>query len=76
MRVAHQGELGVLLSRMSDDELEIILEVCKRVDVGRRSYGPLRMREDKRDFPKEALAESLDQTFYLAAEVVRQRRLR
>ena len=76
MRIAHQGELGVLLAKMSDDEVEILLEMCRRIDAARKTYGPLRLREDARNFPKEALDESLDQTFYLAAEVVRQRRLR
>lgn len=76
MRLAHQGDIATFIAKMSDDEVEVLLEICRRVDLGRRSYGPLRMREDARDFPKEALNESLDQTFYLAAECVKQRRLR
>lgn len=76
MRIAHQSEIATFVAKMSDDEVEVLLEICRRVDLGRRSYGPLRMREDARDFPKEALNESLDQTFYLAAECVKQRRLR
>jgi hypothetical protein len=76
MRLAHQGEIAAFLAAMSDDEVEVLLEICRRVDGGRKSYGPLRLREDVRDFPKEALNESLDQTFYLAGEVVKRRHLR
>lgn len=76
MRIAIEGELTALLARASDDEVEVMLEILRRVDMARGQYGPLRLRTDGRNFVREALAESVDQTFYLAAEVVRGRHLR
>lgn len=71
MRIAHEGEIGRFLAMMSDDEIAVVRTICHRIDQGRRTYGPLRLREDRRDYRHEAMEEALDLLFYLTADRVR-----
>lgn len=68
------------------DELEImaLLRSCECADVdanerralvGAAQYGALRVDLDERDFVVEAVEEMVDARFYLAAEVIRLRRI-
>lgn len=59
------AELGV-------DELEVLVLVAERLaGAGRRSYGPLELDSDPRDFQREALEELADGAVYLACSLIR-----
>lgn len=82
---AHQGELdvdvGQLAARLQEltrDELAVVVQVVTRLlDVGRRSYGPLQLDSDQRDFEAEADDEITDWMIYRAMNrISRARRAR
>lgn len=55
---------------LAPDEREIIELLHRRLDDGRRQYGPWQV-DDGRNNPREALAEVVDALHYCAAELVR-----
>ncbi len=59
------------LDRLPEDEREIIEALIKRMEQGRKTYGPWNVNNDKRNNPQEALEEVLDALHYCAAELVR-----
>ena len=56
---------------LGNDEARVVIAVAKRLSLGRRCYGPLRIFEDPRDWRKEASEEALDCAVYLAADLLR-----
>lgn len=65
-----------LSSMLDGDELDVLILVAQGLVDGRPLYGELDAVHDKRDWLEEATQERRDLTVYLAAEVVRRRRLR
>lgn len=64
------------LDLLGTDEAEVLALVAERLAAGRRAYGELRPLEDPRRFEREALEEAADGLVYVAAGLVRVRRLR
>lgn len=71
MRMAGQravvDEVRVLLAwlaPLAGDELEVVGEVVMRLRQGRLRYGQLEIREDVRDWAREAREEALDLVIY------------
>jgi DNA polymerase-3 subunit epsilon len=73
-RLSERMRLGGRLAGLVGDERELFDALLSRLEQGRRQYGPWRV-DDGRDYPSEAYAELLDGLHYLAAELVRRRRL-
>ena len=65
-------ELYDLFCRANDDERAVILRVARQcAGKGRECYGALNLATDKRDMPREALAEVADALFYVAVALER-----
>lgn len=62
------------LHPLGADEREILKLVRDRAVQGAKTYGPLRISDDTRDFSKEALAEVVDAQFYAGALYLQQMR--
>jgi len=73
-RLSERMRLGGRLANLVGDERQVFDALLARLDQGRKQYGPWRV-DDGRDYPSEAYAEVLDGLHYLAAELVRRRRL-
>lgn len=73
-RLSERMRLGGRLANLVGDERQVFDALLSRLDQGRKQYGPWRV-DDGRDYPSEAYAEVLDGLHYLAAELVRRRRL-
>jgi hypothetical protein len=57
-------ELSRLAERITADELRVLVEVARRLKMGRRHYGELRLSGDARDFRKEGAEELVDYVVY------------
>ncbi|MCC7536230.1 MAG: hypothetical protein IT379_08450 [Deltaproteobacteria bacterium] len=68
--IVGRAERHVRDTGLSTDERAIVELLRRRLDDGRRQYGPWRV-DDGRDNPREALAEVIDALHYCAAELVR-----
>jgi hypothetical protein len=75
-RRALLADLAAVASRLSDDELRVLLTIAVRAWVGQSRYGCLRLAADRRDFRGEAFEEACDAAFYLAAHLLRRQRQR
>jgi hypothetical protein len=53
------------------DEMAVLQMIADRLSLGRRSYGPLHIATDPRDWHREALEELLDATIYQAVAIVK-----
>jgi len=73
-RLSERMRLGGRLSKLAGDERQIFEALLSRLDQGRKAYGPWCV-DDGRDYPSEAYAEVLDGLHYVAAELVKQRRV-
>jgi DNA polymerase-3 subunit epsilon len=73
-RLSERMRLGGRLTSLAADERQICETLLSRLEQGRKQYGPWRV-DDGRDYPSEAYAEVLDGLHYIAAELVRRRRL-
>jgi len=62
--------------RFRGDEAAVLGLVRERLELGRMRYGDLDLMRDQRDRLVEGLEEALDLSIYLAAELLRLRRLR
>jgi hypothetical protein len=71
--VTAREELAVTLDELGADELRVVLLVAQRLAVGRKAYGPLDIKGDRRDWRHEASEEALDCAVYLAAETLRRK---
>ena len=69
-RVHRRFEHTVRMAKLADDERAIVETILRRIDEGRRVYGPWKV-DDGRQYPQEALAEVMDALNYCAAELVR-----
>ncbi len=68
---------GSELDPEADGDEEDVLDVIReRLEMGRGTYGPLRLDSDPRDFEHEALEELLDGCVYLSCELLRRERCR
>jgi len=63
-------DLAAVASRLSDDELHVLLTIAVRAWVGQSRYGCLRLAGDRRDLRHEAFEEACDAAFYLAADLL------
>jgi len=63
------------LSELGPDEAEVLAIVAERLVTGRKAYSELQIATDRRDFQHEALLELADGCAYLAAGIVRARRV-
>ena len=59
-----RGRLRTLAGTLSSDELSLVVLLAERLATGRRTYGVLRVHEDGRNFPREALEEAVDLAAY------------
>jgi hypothetical protein len=59
---------------MSRDEERVLNFIKERLDQGRREYGPLELKDDKRDFLMELAEELADALVYIGAEMARRGR--
>ncbi len=73
-RLSDRMRLGGRLARLPSDEQALSEALLGRLELGRKEYGAWSV-DDGRDYPSEALAELVDGLHYLAAELVRRRRL-
>jgi DNA polymerase-3 subunit epsilon len=73
-RLAERMRLGGRVTALAADERQICEALLARLEQGRKEYGPWRV-DDGRDYPSEAYEEVLDGLHYVAAELVRQRRV-
>jgi DNA polymerase-3 subunit epsilon len=73
-RLAERMRLGGRVTALAADERQSCEALLARLEQGRKQYGPWRV-DDGRDDPSEAYAEVLDGLHYVAAELVRQRRV-
>jgi hypothetical protein len=64
-------ELLVVVEGLGPDERAVLLAIAKRLAHGRRHYGPLDVRGDRRDWRGEAAEEALDLSVYMACELLR-----
>jgi hypothetical protein len=61
----------VVLAQLGTDELRVIAELAKRLEMGQRRYGLLDLLRDARDYLRERNEEVLDASIYAACEIVR-----
>jgi DNA polymerase-3 subunit epsilon len=73
-RLAERMHLGGRVTALAADERQICETLLFRLEQGRKQYGPWHV-DDGRNYPSEAYAEVLDGLHYVAAELVRRRRL-
>jgi hypothetical protein len=57
-------ELTRLAQKLNPDEQRVLLEVARRLKMGRRVYGKLDLATDRRDFQKELAEEMTDAAVY------------
>lgn len=62
--------LLLTLAAASPDERRILDLVADGLTTGRRTYGPLDLASDTRDFAREALEEARDAAIYLASALL------
>lgn len=68
-----RSELAVILLSVNEDELRVILRFARRINGGRKLYGPLNLATDTRDFGKEIQEEMLDASAYACMALERGR---
>jgi hypothetical protein len=61
------AELYGLYAALGDDERRVLVRIARRLNLGRRQYGQLVLKTDRRNFRREAQDEALDLAVYLAA---------
>jgi hypothetical protein len=66
-------ELAKVIAELGPDERAVILEIAKRLTIGRSCYGLLDIRNDRRDWRVESNAELLDACVYLTCASLRDR---
>ena len=64
-------DLALACRELGSDELSVLLLIARRLAMGRKCYGPLDIRGDRRDWQSEATEELLDACVYLGAESLR-----
>ena len=69
-------QITACLDAMNADELEVIAELCARVDRARRKYGALNFATDTRDFLDEFCEEQVDGLWYVVGFLLRRKRRR
>lgn len=62
------------MTKLEGDELHVLKAIEARLVAGKKQYGQLDLRCDKRDWSKELLDELLDACVYLVCERIRSRR--
>jgi hypothetical protein len=67
------GQILALLVALGEDERRVILEIAKRLTIGKHCYGVLDIAGDRRgrDWHREAEAELLDACVYLTCASLR-----
>lgn len=72
-----KARLDVLIengTRLTEDEIEIVVTIAERLAHGQSVYGPLYVQRDTRDYSREAFEEFIDGAVYLAARALRHSR--
>jgi hypothetical protein len=67
---------GSQMPPTTEDEIEVMARIAKRMATGRREYGLLEIDTDKRDWLEEAIEEQLDLAVYLCCYLVKLKRAR
>lgn len=57
-------ELLSILAMLGKDELNVMVRIARRLLVGKERYGLMNLKNDKRDYEKEAFEEILDWLVY------------
>lgn len=70
-RFQPREELQVLAQGLGEDEIRILVRVARRLEFGRQRYGLMDLKNDKRDFVKEATEEILDWLVYVESDIER-----
>ena len=71
MNSPEASALAAALAVLGPDERRVVLLVAKRLALGAKAYGKLRVEGDARDWRHEASEEALDLAVYLACETLR-----
>lgn len=58
---------------LGPDEVRVLRRIAERLRLGRRLYGRLDIAKDGRDWRKEASEEALDQSVYLAIDLLKEK---
>lgn len=64
------------MSALSGDELAVLNAIRERLEKGKRQYGQLDLKKDKRDWLAELQEELLDACVYLECEKRKRRRVK
>lgn len=70
-RLRPRDELQNLAHGLGEDEIRILVRVARRLEFGRKRYGLMDLKSDKRDFTKEAVEEILDWLVYVESDIER-----
>lgn len=70
-RVRPKEELKELVNGLGEDEVRILVRVARRLEFGRQRYGLMDLKNDKRDFVREAMEEILDWMVYVESDIER-----
>lgn len=71
MKATLESELSEVAHGLGEDELNVLLAIAHRLQLGQRQYGELVVLRDPRNFHKEASEEFLDASVYLAIEMLK-----
>ena len=64
-------ELADIYAALNADERAVLMEIARRLVVGRRQYGALNLATDRRNFRREAFEEVVDMAVYMACDRVK-----
>lgn len=67
---ARRDDIADACDRLTGDELEVLARIADRLVMGRKQYGELCLKTDRRDFDSELLAELLDACAYAAMRLI------
>lgn len=68
---AERDHLAAASALLGPDELRVLVEVARRLELGRHAYGALAIDADPRDFAREAFEEAADLAVYSAVGLLK-----
>jgi hypothetical protein len=75
-RLTALEHLEFVLSQLGEQECEVLLFHARRLLEGQLQYGPLDLENDRRNFQREKLEESIDRTHYEIFDLLREQKRR
>ncbi len=63
---ATREELAAVTQKLGPEEALVLLRIARRLEAGQRTYGPLSLAADRRDFAREGREEIEDFLVYAA----------